>query len=166
MEATEKVPLCRFKDELFVKLADIRPNNERLPDDVNVLIVDVKDVVLIAFGVIVEPIVTDPQLRVPLPLTVPELLLFASASTATALVTVNVTLELTVKVPPVPVKFTFRQVAPAVTVTVCPAAITTLSILSGTAPPTHVLVLFQSPDWADVIVTVKLGTISPVPEMI
>ena len=84
MEATEKVPLCRLKDELFVKLADIRPNNERLPDDVNVLIVDVKDVVLIAFGVIVEPIVTDPQLRVPLPLTVPELLLFASASTAVA----------------------------------------------------------------------------------
>jgi hypothetical protein len=103
IEATEKVPLCRFKDELFVKLADIRPYNVRLPDEVNELIVDVKDVVLIAFGVIVEPIVTDPQLTVPLPLTIPELLSFALASTATAVVTVNVTPELTVKVPPVPV---------------------------------------------------------------
>ena len=82
------------------------------------------------------------------------------------MLTVNVIPVFTETTPPVPVKFTFRQVAPAVTVTVCPAAITTLSILSGTDPPTHVLVLFQSPDWAEVIVTVKLGTISPVPEII
>jgi hypothetical protein len=166
MEATEKVPLCRLKDELFVKLAEIRPYKVRLPDEVNELMVDVKDVVLIAFGVMVDPTVTDPQLRVPLPLTVPELLVFASASIATAVVAVNVTLALTVKVPPVPVKFTFRQVASAVTVTVCPAAITTLSIAAGTTPPNHVLVLFQLPDAVEVIVIVKLGTISPVPEMI
>ena len=50
-------------------------------------------------------------------------------------------------------------VAPAVTVTAAPARITALSLLAGTAPPTQVVVLFQSPpEVVEITVAARVAT--------
>ena len=58
--------------------------------------------------------------------------------------------ELFTKVPPELIT-KFAAFAVVVTVTVCPEAIVTTSVQTGTTPPTHVAVAFQSPVAAETI---------------
>ena len=119
---------------------------------------------LAGVGVVVPPTAREAQLRVPAPWIRTDVLIVAAFSLVTPAVTVKVMPGLTVKVAVLELlllNVIEPTVAPAVTVTEAPARITAASVFPGTTPPAQLVVAFQLPPDAVVVVVAPRAPNAP-----